>query len=229
MIVILGFGYISSVNAGNKQYMIDFVVLNEGKTLADRAKYERLVEPILARYGARKVQSYKLDSFMGGQLKGASQLNIYEVSPDSFAELASDEEYKKHVPFRNNVHDMDRLTLYTGETLFNHGQLKSAPLLIDLIVMNDGYGHPERFDYEEKMGKIAVKHGAQIKNSFDIDKKIGGIGPDNALKLNIWTMSSPEAMQMISSDPEYKKLTGYRNKIHDMDGITLYMASPIQM
>jgi len=55
---------------------------------------------------------------------------------------------------------------------------------------------------------------------------ITGIGPEAALKLNIWAMPTPEAMQQLSSDPEYLKLKQYRNRIHNMDAITLYMASP---
>ena len=208
-------------------YLIDFVVLNEGKTIEERLEYERKITPVIKKYGAVKDQAYNLHTFIAGPPKEAVQLNIYAMpGPGTLQKVSSDPDYQQHVPFRNEVHNMQALTMYTGEAIANAGQINNQHILVDLVVMNDGYGHPERFEYESKMRDIARKHGATLINSFDIDQKLGGIGPDKALKLNLWALESPEVMVALSSDPAYKALAPYRDQFHDMKNITLYMASP---
>ncbi len=210
----------------DQQYLIDFVILNEGKTQADRADYERKIDPIIRKHGIEKTQSYEMVNFLGGQLEGASKLNIYKMDADSFNYLGSDSEFAKLNKLRSEVHDMSKLTLYTAEALLDYGQINSPLVLVDVVAMNDGYGHTERFEYESKIQEIASKYNMSLRNSFDIDSKIAGIGPDDALKVNLWSLPSGEVMQKLSSDPDYLSLEKQRNRLHDFSALSLYIAEP---
>ncbi|MEM9071727.1 MAG: hypothetical protein AAGE52_24675 [Myxococcota bacterium] len=92
--------------------LVDLVFLNEGKTLEDRAAYGRLIGPIAQRHGLRRVQSYRVLQHLGGLGNGAVELNLWEVDdPSALQATLTDPEYQSHVPTRNEIHDMERLTM----------------------------------------------------------------------------------------------------------------------
>ena len=63
--------------------------------------------------------------------------------------------------------------------------------------------------------------------SYQISQYMTGTGPKNALELNLWELPGPEAMQKLGNDPEYQANVPFRDKIHNMSVLTLYMAKPI--
>jgi len=49
-----------------------------------------------------------------------------------------------------------------------------------------------------------------------------------ATRLNIWKMRSPTSMKKLGSDPAYKAMAPLRDKIHNMQSLTLYTANAIK-
>ncbi|NMH86857.1 hypothetical protein [Flavivirga algicola] len=209
-------------------YMIDFVVLNDGFTIKDRNKYEKKVIKITKKYGMKIQQSYKLNKHMKGDLIGAIKLNIW-ILPNAnvLKELSKDEDYLEMVAYRNEIHNMNAVTIYMAESETNLGQLKGENIFVDLVVMNDGYGNVERDVYEDKILPVAENYGMHLKNVFNIREYKMGMGPKNAIRLNIWEIEDPKKMKELGEDKHYIEHVPFRNKIHNMSALTLYLAEPI--
>ncbi len=99
--------------------------------------------------------------------------------------------------------------------------------MIDLVVMRDGAGAPERDEYMAKVGPVASRHGMKVSQRYEISKRITGIGPEEVLRLNIWTVGDPNGPAEVGQDPAYRENIDFRDKIHDMSQVTLFMAKPI--
>ncbi len=99
-------------------------------------------------------------------------------------------------------------------------------VLIDLVVLNAGFTETDRASYSKKTVKIASKYGIDMAQSYKIGTHIAGMGPKNALEFNLWTMPSPTAMVALSGDTEYQANVPNRDKIHDMEALTLFLARP---
>lgn len=207
--------------------LIDFVVLNEGFGLQDRTEYEKHVRPIAAKYGMKMEHSYDLTQYFSGQLKGATKLTIWEFpNKGVLKQLKNDPEYIALAPLRDKIHNMEALTLYFAEPILNFGQLRSDHIFLDLVVMNKGYGAKERHAYEKAVFPITSKYGMERTHSFKITKFLTGLGPKGAYELNLWEVSDTKKMNKLFEDPKYQALIDYRNKIHNMEVLTMYMAKP---
>lgn len=212
-------------HAESKANLIDFVVLNDGYNIEDRNAYEIKLAPISAKYGAKVVHSYDITSHLSGPLKNVVRVNVWELSDHSaFKKIGADPSYQALVPSRDRVHNMKKLALYTGNEIKNNGPIKDGVILVDLVVMNDGYGNAERDAYESKMVPLAAKYGFELISSYAIKKKLSGTGPQQPLRLNLWRVEDPSTMKKLSADADYKALEGVRSKIHDFSKLTMFYA-----
>jgi len=228
MSVLLNFISVGTVYATKSVYLIDFVVLKQGHNISDRDAYDRKVEPIAAKYNMVKQQSYNL-SPMAGKFKEAIRLNIWKMpSMASMKKLGSDPAYKAMAPMRDKIHNMQSLTLYTANTVKNPGQIKSGHIMVDLVVMNKAYGNKERNAYEASVFPVAAEYGMKVTHVFNIINYKRGVGPQNALRLNLWTIEDPKKMSLLGKDARYKSLLPLRNLLHNMADVTLYKATPAQ-
>jgi uncharacterized protein (DUF1330 family) len=102
----------------------------------------------------------------------------------------------------------------------NHKPLR----LLDFVILNSGYVLEDRDVYEAKVEGIASRYGMKIERKFDITKfMMGNAGLSEVSRINIWFV--PEgAMKSLSRDPDYQALVPSRNKIHNMDALSLYIA-----
>ncbi|MEO1407436.1 MAG: hypothetical protein AAFV54_13235, partial [Pseudomonadota bacterium] len=94
--------------------------------------------------------------------------------------------------------------------------------LIDFVVMNEGYGLEERDNYEAIVARIASRYGMEKVRAYDLTQHLGG-GLPTASRLNVWEV--PEgAMQKLGADPDYQAIIPYRDRIHNMKEVSLFMA-----
>lgn len=119
---------------------------------------------------------------------------------------------------------MEEVTLCFGKPIQNKGQLTSKHIFVGLVVMNKGFGAKARNQYEEVILPIAQKYGMELKNSFSITEFKAGVGPKSPLRLNLWEIEDPDLVKKLGEDPNYKNEIPNRNKIHDMEKLTLYLA-----
>jgi uncharacterized protein (DUF1330 family) len=209
--------------AGEKTYILDFVSLNEGVHLSDRDQYDHSVIPIVKKYGMKLKGRFDLDAIAGSFTQPA-RLNVWELdSLESMQKIGQDEQYASLKSMRDSIHDMQALTLYVAD-FKTRRKLEKGLVLVDLVVMNEGFGKDDRNSYEAKVLPIAEDYGMRVVQSFDILKKMRGSGPSAAMRLNLWSIEDPEKMKKLSQDERYTSLIEYRNKIHDMDNVSLFFS-----
>ena len=208
--------------------LIDFIVLNDGIDISERDAYEAALKPIAARYGAEVVHSYDVLNHMTGGMAQSVRVNIWNLDDmGAIGSVDKDPDYQDMVPNRDRIHDLSALTLYTATETVNAGPITEGFVLVDLVVMNDGFGASERDAYEASMAPIAEKYGYTIQASYEIDQKIGGDGPASPLRLILWKGDNPDALGALTQDPAYMALEDDRQKLFDFSQLTLLMASPV--
>lgn len=99
--------------------------------------------------------------------------------------------------------------------------------LIDFIMLAEGAELAERNAYEEALEPIAARYGAEYIHTYNLVSHIGG-PMDSAVRLNIWEFEDQNALALVNEDEDYKALIPMRDRVHDMDALTLYMAQPIK-
>ena len=99
-------------------------------------------------------------------------------------------------------------------------------VLIDLVVLNSGFGQSDRDAYSKDTQEIAKKYGFEKRQSFQVAHKLSGAGPENAMEFNLWTLPSPSAMAGLGQDAAYQANVPKRDKVHNMGELTLYLARP---
>lgn len=207
--------------------LIDFVVLNPSHTLEERNEYEIKLAPIAAKYGAKVIHSYDITAHLAGPMKQPLRISVWDLPDQStFEKVGSDPDYKALIAGRDLIHNMKEMTLYFANEIQNNGPITHKKILVDLVVMQEGYADKERNDYEEKMAPLASKYGFEIAASYNIQKKLGGTGPEKPLRLNLWQINDPKKMDMLSADPDYMALAPQRNKIHDFSNLSMFFAQP---
>ncbi len=210
--------------ANDKVYLIDFVILNEGSDISDRDRYEERIAPMAARTGLSVIKSVNLLQHLNGGIQEAVRLNIWEMeSPANMQALMQDAQYQAEIPTRDAIHNMKDLSLYLATETADNGGLGEGMVLVDLVVMNDGYGAAERDAYEAKVAPIAAQYGMELAAAYTIDQKLNGAATDDALRLNLWSVADPAAMQDLNGDPAYQALADERNRLHDFSQLTLFM------
>ena len=146
--------------------------------------------------------------------------------PSALQAVLNDAEYKTHISKRDSIHNMRDLGLYIAKDQMDKGPVSDAAVLVDLVVMNEGFGAKERAEYEAAIEPIAAKHGLIKVATYPVIQKANGVGPDSALQLNLWSVADPKGLEALFADPEFAKLTDMRNKLHNFDELTLFMATP---
>ena len=212
--------------AAEKFVMLDFIVLNDGADLSDRLAYEGNIKPIAKKYGMKPIHAYNLQH-LDGKIKKASRLVLWQLQdPSAVVKLTNDKEYQSHVPGRNEIHNMQDLTLYMSNAVLDSGQITDKAVLVDLVVLNEGITKAERDAYEDSIAPITAKHGINKVANFEIQQKMNGAGPEKPLRLNLWTLDDPKGLQSLFADPEFAKVEKERNRVHDFSQLTLFIGQP---
>lgn len=212
--------------SNGEQTLIDFVIMKEGYGAELREPYEDVVATIAGRYGLQKERSFYATQFLGGEQKmqDVLKINVWSMGDDSMQQLGADEDYQSIVPFRDRIHNMRDLTLYAGSGDTVGGKPEGPTILVDLVVMRSGAGAEERDRYEERIAPIAARYGLRLFAAYPISQRMSGVGPEDALRLNFWSAPSPAAMQQLGQDSDYQAIVPDRNRIHNMDEVTLFFA-----
>ncbi len=102
----------SAARGAPEMMFVDMLFLQPGIEDAQVEEYFARVTPVVAKHGLKRVGSFKVTQKMRGSIE-PDFLNLWVVAgPHTFEGIFSDEEYKKHVPFRNSTFDMERINMF---------------------------------------------------------------------------------------------------------------------
>lgn len=223
---VLGFTPIAPA-AAEDSHFITFAILNDGVQIAERRAHEAALKPIANRRGFESFHGYDLLVHLNGLVEDAVRLRIWQVSdPSALQSLNADKDYKDLIPRRDEIHDMARMPICTAKGAMDTGQIESGFALVDLVVMADGAGPAERDAYRAKIEPIAARYGFKMVAAFEINGRVSGDGPDQPLRLNIWSIPSMDAMGELGKDEDYAALEDERLALHDFETLTLFFAQP---
>ncbi len=140
--------------------------------------------------------------------------------------LLADDDYKANVEWRDRLHDMERLAMYLATPVLDGGPSDpDKPALLDLVVLNPGMTLEDRDEYGKTIGPIAAELGAKVVRSFRIDRHLSGEVP-GAVEFNIWELPDPGVIEKLNSHPDYQAAIPLRNRIHNMEQLTMILAKP---
>lgn len=94
-------------------FFVDILALKQGKTTQDANIYYDKIEPVVKKHGLRRIiPGLSVVETMKGSLE-PGLVNIWFVtnSKTTFANIAKDPEYQKHIELRNATFDMDNANM----------------------------------------------------------------------------------------------------------------------
>ena len=94
--------------------------------------------------------------------------------------------------------------------------------LIDFVVMSHGHTLKDRDLYDQDILPITEKYGLALKSSLDLTPLSGNFSLPS--RLNIWRVCDEDTLSDLSKDEHYQSLALFRNHIHDMNALTLFLA-----
>lgn len=210
---------------GTQARLVALLPMRDGYSAEDHDKYERRIAPIAADHGMVRDSAYSVQQFLGGPgPKNASTLGVWTLgSPEALQAVMSDARYKVQMTYRDRIHDMPNAAMYLAREI----PASAAPehghaLLAGVLAMQPGFDYADHAAYEKAIGPIMARHGMRLVRTFQVTQPMGGEPAANIVAVSLWDLPTTGALGEVMSDPEYKAIIGYRDRIHDMAATTMY-------
>ena len=115
-VLVLVISGLMSVSAIAKEvqnnFFVDLLILQEGKTKADAERYFSKVVPIVARHGLVRVHRFNVSTVFSGDAR-PKLMNLWTMAhANVFTDINNDPQYKKLIPTRNKIFDMENSHMY---------------------------------------------------------------------------------------------------------------------
>jgi len=94
--------------------------------------------------------------------------------------------------------------------------------LIDMLQLKPGVPPSQADEYFSRITPVIAKHGLQNVYHFAVNSKLAGTAQPQLI--NVWSMSGPETMSGIQSDPDYQANVAFRNATFDMAKAEMFIA-----
>lgn len=209
-----------TASAQDKQlYMLDFVFLNEGQSLAKRDAYNSLARPVASRHGVELMASFDAKLVMFGP-KDLDRFDLWTVpAPGAVAAWGNDPDYKKMAAVSQEVHDFSQLTLYFAREVATPRVETDGLYYIEMMAFDpNGFVGDEFVAYVREMDAIAKEYGITRIASFNKLQKFLGNGPQTHW-MNIYHISSIDRMKEWPRDERYRGLAPTREKLFVVDDL----------
>ncbi|GEM_PF-3775175 len=205
--------------------LIELVTLNKGFSLEQHLSYGEEIEHILNRYGMSNEQNFRVVQKASGTIADeVAKVGIFKLSsPQAMQGIFSDKEYlEQKVPKRDKIHNMARMTFLMAKPVMEKNFDSSKTVVMDFVVMNEGYDTKERDSYFKKLvSKYGKRHGLKRFASYEVIQFMRGVGPKGVSLVNFYTIEK-ETLQNLTTDPEYvKKMVPWRDRIFDMNELSV--------
>ena len=221
--------FMSITYAQESLRVIEIVTLNNGYNLKDHLSYGEEIEPILNKHGMQNLENFQiLQKASGTVAEDAVKVGVFSIqSPENLKSVFEDKTYnEKYVPKRNKIHDMPRMTFFMAKTIFEKDYNRQNTILIDFVVLRDGYTIKDANKYFKKfLSKYGKKHGLKRFASYEILKFMRGVGPKETVLVNFYEAQKETTMKNILEDKQYQqKLVPVRNKIFNMNELSVLIS-----
>ena len=100
----------------------------------------------------------------------------------------------------------------------------SKTVMIDFPILNDGYTAEDREDYASFVQELGARKGVNHVARYDTIQHLSG-SLEGAIGVNLWELETAEQLQSVLASDEYQARIEERDKIHDMDRLTMYLAT----
>lgn len=101
----------------------------------------------------------------------------------------------------------------------------NAPLLIDVLTLQDGKTYDDARGYFDAVIPIIEGHGLVRLRSMQVVKKMQGHDQVSPGIVQLWELQAENAFEKIFSDPAYLKQVELRDSIFNMPKTQLWMAA----
>lgn len=209
--------------------IIELVTLNKNYNITDHFDYHKLIKPVMDKFGLITLNNFEVEKkFKGASADNVAMIGVYSVrSMEDMNKIFADKNYLQNVEKRDKIHDMTNMTLFLAKPVFEKAFDKSKTVLMDFVVMTDGFGAEERDNYFSKLEEFGKKHGLKRFASYEVIQFMGGKGPKDVTLVNFYE-AGPETMKNLSGDSEYQtQMIPVRDKIFNMDELTVFMTKSI--
>lgn len=100
-------------------------------------------------------------------------------------------------------------------------------IMIDIPILADQSFVADREAFSAQIIALGAEHGVNHYARYDTTKHLRGAF-EGAVGANLWAMDSPSQLQAVLDDERYIANIETRDRIHDMDRLTMYQASLIR-
>lgn len=194
----------------------------------DHDAYEARIAPIAAEHGMRRTEALTVTKFLGGTGPGdAAALGFWSLAtPDAVQRVMGDPRYQAQTPYRNQVHDMASVAMYSAREAISGAPAPAGHvLLVGLIAMKPGFTFEDHAAYEDRIAPITRRHGMRLVRAYRVTDRLSDTGAANVAAIYIWSLPTQDALGAIMQDPEYIANTPERDRTHDMRATTMYFAA----
>ena len=98
--------------------------------------------------------------------------------------------------------------------------------MLDFVFMDDGFSLADRDEYNAVASQTAARHGVVLQTTLDTAVMV--IGPTELDRLDLWTLTTPDALAAWGRDADYLANKDRSDEIHDMRELTLYLGRQVQ-
>lgn len=97
--------------------------------------------------------------------------------------------------------------------------------MLDFVFLNDGQTLGDRDAYNNRSRPIAARYGISLIAT--LDPLTITMGPRTLARVDVWELPSVQAIGAWGDDADYVALRPEVLRVHDLDDLTLYVASPV--
>lgn len=219
--LVLCLGVVMAGAQDRQLYMLDFVFLNDGKTLADRDAFNARSAEIAGRYGILHIATLDPLAITDGP-RNLDRVDIWALpSQQAWQSWGEDPDFKALGPDIAAIHDLDNLTLYFASEAAAPTITPGQPYHLELFTfVEDGFDFDAFAGYVQTIDTIAADHGIQRRASLGGLVKVMGSGP-NADWFNLYSVPGPQEYDAMANDPRTRELRDTREALFIRDGTVL--------
>ncbi len=191
-------------------YMLDFVFLNDGQTLADRTAYNAKAAPIAARYGINLIATLDPLAITDGP-QTLARVDLWTLpAPQALQAWGNDPDYVALRPDVDRIHNTHDLTLYLAEKISAPNVMPGTAYHLELLTFREESWDKQAFiAYMQEVDRIAATHGIARQASLSGLVRLTGSGP-TANWFNLYSVPGPDEYTAMATDPAYRALDPQR-------------------
>ncbi|MEM7191067.1 MAG: hypothetical protein AAF439_15755 [Pseudomonadota bacterium] len=225
---------LAAASQNGQLWMLDFVYLANGKTLADRDAYNETARPIAANHGAElQVTLDRMTGATGPLLGGPllpERLDLWTMQTvHGLQSWGTDPAFQAILPRALEVHDMQQLSVYLSQQFAMTEFADGSVYLVDTLTFPSGDVDTQAVSaYLNAFRTQAKVHQIELVAAFGNVRQASGGGPRFGW-MSAFRVPSEQAWISLINDPAIADLEATRQQLVDTADSTraLYAARAV--